>query len=325
MRKLYALLLAMALVLGIAGTAAAAETGMPLSGVAALTEDTLVLTLTAEQTNVSGTMTLEYDPQVLTFQEVETAGTLESLLNGQGTVTFGYALETSQAVEAGETVATVTFTRNTQDFTMVEVLVETWNETSGMDLYVSVPSQAGQTRFLDVPVDAWFYDHVEYVAQRDIMEGVGDRLFAPNEDMTRAMFVTTLGRMAGVQAGEYAASGFQDVAEDSWYTPYVNWAAAVGVTTGLSETEFAPNAKVTREQAATFLYRFGEVMGMDLTAHDALTFADADSVSGWAKQAVQWAASAGLMEGWDGNFHPKSAATRAQAAALLQRLDQMMG
>lgn len=325
MRKLYALLLALALVCSITGLVAAAETGELLSGTTALTDDTLVLTLTAGDTNLSGTLTVEYDPAVLALQELETTGTLESMVTGQGTLTMGYALETSKALEAGDVVAVVTFDRLTQDITMVDVRIDNWNQQTYGNLYVSVPSQAGQTRFVDVPATAWFYDYVEYVAHRDIMNGVGDRLFAPNANMTRAMFVTTLGRMAGVQAGEYPDAGFQDVEKDTWYTPYVNWAAAEGITTGMSATEFAPNGTVTREQAATFLYRFGEVVGLDMTMDDGMTFADAASVSDWARTAVNWAASAGLVEGWDGNFHPKAAANRAQAAALLQRLDLMMG
>lgn len=327
MRKLYALLLAAVLVFSVTGTALAVETKAPLSGAVTRTDDVLALALTAEQINVSGTLTLWYDPAVLTFKEVETAGTLDSLQTSSDSVTFGYAMETSQAAQAGDVVVTVYFTVMSQEPSMVDVRVENWNEQDGQDRYVSVSTVEGEPRFRDVPTSAWFCEEVEYVAQRGMMNGMGNRLFAPNGTMTRAMLVTVLGRMAGVQPGEYTTSSFKDVKDGAWYSTYVAWAERNGITNGISPDSFAPNHPVTREQAATMMYRYAQWAGCDVQADRwALEqFNDYKTVSHYATDAMAWATQTGILVGYNHLLTPCASTTRAQGATMMMRLDLLLG
>lgn len=177
--------------------------------------------------------------------------------------------------------------------------------------------QVPQTTFADVPASAWYYNAVEYVYENGLMSGVSGGRFAPNDTLTRAMLVQTLYAMEGRPAA--ASAGFADVASGDWYASAVNWAAANGVVSGVSETGFGPNNALTREQLALILYRFAQYKGYDVTGTSDLTaYADGSSVSGWAAEAMSWAVNAGLISGVGGNqIAPTGTATRAQVAQIL--------
>ena len=178
-------------------------------------------------------------------------------------------------------------------------------------------SQTPQTTFMDVPASAWYYDAVEYVYENGLMSGVSGGWFAPNDTLTRAMLVQTLYAMEGRPAA--ASAGFADVASGDWYASAVNWAAANGVVSGVSETGFGPNNALTREQLALILYRFAQYKGYDVTGTSNLAaYADGSSVSGWAAEAMGWAVDAGLISGVGGNqIAPTGTASRAQVAQIL--------
>lgn len=178
-------------------------------------------------------------------------------------------------------------------------------------------TQPPQTTFADVPASAWYYNAVEYVYENGLMSGVSGGRFAPNDTLTRAMLVQTLYAMEGRPAA--ASAGFADVASGDWYASAVNWAAANGVVSGVSETGFGPNNALTREQLALILYRFAQYKGYDVTGTSDLTaYADGSSVSGWAAEAMSWAVNAGLISGVGGNqIAPTGTATRAQVAQIL--------
>lgn len=177
--------------------------------------------------------------------------------------------------------------------------------------------QVPQTTFADVPASAWYYNAVEYVYENGLMSGVSGGRFAPDDTLTRAMLVQTLYAMEGRPAS--ASAGFADVASGDWYASAVNWAAANGVVSGVSETGFGPNNALTREQLALILYRFAQYKGYDVTGTSDLTaYADGSSVSGWAAEAMSWAVNAGLISGVGGNqIAPTGTATRAQVAQIL--------
>ena len=165
---------------------------------------------------------------------------------------------------------------------------------------------------------AWYFDAVYYATDAGLMQGVGNNLFSPNAPLTRAMFVTILGRLAG-QRGEVTAgfsNAFQDVPDGTWFTQYVAWAADKGIVLGHSPTAFAPNDPVTREQMAALMIRFCDYMEIVLIDHVDISFADADSISPWAHTSVMRAASVGLMQGDGGNFRPQATSTRAEVAQL---------
>ena len=152
------------------------------------------------------------------------------------------------------------------------------------------------------------------------MDGVGDNLFAPNSQTTRAQLVTILYRLEG-EPEVSGTSGFTDVEADTWYTDAVAWAAANGIVNGVSETEFAPGKDITREQLATILFRYAEAKGYDVSARaDLSAYPDADQIQSYATESVAWAVAEGLIQGFEDNtLRPAGNATRAQIATILMR------
>ena len=173
--------------------------------------------------------------------------------------------------------------------------------------------------FPDVTEGDWFYDAVRYAYETGLMDGVGDSLFAPNSQTTRAQLVTILYRLAG-EPEVSGTSGFTDVEADTWYTDAVVWAAENGIVNGTTDTTFAPGEDITREQLVTILYRYAESKGYDVSASADLSgYPDAGQVQDYAQPAMAWAVAEGIVEGVDGNLNPAGNATRAQIATILMR------
>ena len=193
------------------------------------------------------------------------------------------------------------------------------------------PAETEEGSFTDMQ-DHWAKEYVDFVVERGLFNGVSDTEFSPNTSMTRGMFVTAVGRLAGVGAegedseSEDAGSGttdFTDVSADSWYAPYVAWAAENGIVSGTTDTTFEPDRAITRQEMATLLSRYAEFAKIELTEGDTVTFTDSDEISDYAKAAVEAMASAGLIQGMgDGTFAPRQTATRAEVATLLARFMQ---
>ena len=181
---------------------------------------------------------------------------------------------------------------------------------------------AGWEPFDDADSGDWFYDCVVYVYENGLMDGVSDARFAPDGTVTRAQLVTILWRLEGEPAVNYLLP-FTDVAEGEWYTEAVRWAASEGIVNGVSDTEFAPGADVTREQFAAILYRYAQYRGYDVSIGEStniLSYADFDAVSEYAISAMQWACGEGIITGvTESTLVPQGTATRAQAAAMLMR------
>ncbi len=179
--------------------------------------------------------------------------------------------------------------------------------------------------FTDVKKSDWYYDAVRYARVNGFFGGVSKTLFAPGGTMTRGMFVTVLGRMAGVDPANYTeASEFSDVAADAYYAPYVQWAAKYGITNGTGGGKFAPDRLISREEMVVFFVRYLELFGVELdTGADITTTpSDLEAVSSWARDAVLKLWKTGLLNGSGGRFDPKGDASRAQAAALCMRMDK---
>ena len=190
------------------------------------------------------------------------------------------------------------------------------------------PEQTGQgeealTRpFADVADTDWFAQAVDFVYAKGLMVGTSDTTFGPYQTLSRAMVAAMLHRLAGTPAAK-TATGFSDVAADGWYGAAVAWAAENAVVSGLGDNRFAPLQDVTREQLAVMLFRYARAMGYDVSKTAELSaFADAGEVSDWAKEAMQWAVANGLLAGADGKLMPQGNATRAEAAAVMQRFCQ---
>ena len=195
-------------------------------------------------------------------------------------------------------------------------------------MYAELPAGAtvkavdAETAFPDVAEGAWYAPAVEFVAGRGLFQGT-DRGFEPQTTMTRAMLATVLFRLE-----DAAASGtnpFPDVAEGTWYTDAVTWASSVGIVNG-TDRGFEPDAPVTREQIAAMLCRYAALLGLDTTGRAGLdAFPDGGETSPWAAEAMAWAVSVGLFRGnADGTLNPGGNATRAEVAALLQRMVGLM-
>ena len=185
---------------------------------------------------------------------------------------------------------------------------------------VTVTFEQAPLPFPDVTEGDWFYDAVRCAYETGLMDGVGDNLFAPNSETTRAQLVTILYRLAG-QPEPGGDSGFSDVETGTWYTDAVAWAAENGIVNGVSDTEFAPGDDITREQLAAILYRYAAYQGYDVSQRADLSgFGDASSISGYAQEALSWAHAQGLVLGFeDGSLRPQGTASRAQIAAVLMR------
>ena len=173
-------------------------------------------------------------------------------------------------------------------------------------------------KFTDVDVNAWYHEDLDYVLAAGLMNGIG-KTFDPDGTVTRAMVVTVLYRIEGEP--DAPKSAFRDVPAGSWYEAAVNWAAANGVTFGVSGTQFAPNEPVTREQMVAFFCRYAKFKGCDVTASGTLEpFIDADKVSPWAADAMLWAKENELVNGMtDTLLLPKATGSRSQLCAVIHR------
>lgn len=167
----------------------------------------------------------------------------------------------------------------------------------------------------------WAEDDIAFTSARELFRGTTDTTFSPDRTMTRAMFVTVLGRMAGVEETAGTASRFTDVPADFWCAAYVNWAAENGIIDGYADGSFRPNAPVQREQMAKILRNFAKYLGENVDAKGSLArYTDRSSVSAWAVDPCIWATDSGLLQGrQDGRLDPHGQATRAQASAVLHR------
>ena len=172
----------------------------------------------------------------------------------------------------------------------------------------------------DVKAGDWYANAVNYVTLTGLMNGTGDG-FSPNLAINRGMMVTVLYRMAG-SPEVTAENPFTDVPADTWYTDAVIWASENGITAGTSETTFSPTNSLTREQLATFFYRFADFENPDpieITG-DLTGFTDAGQVASYATDAMKWAIGEGLISGTtETTLSPKATATRAQVATILMR------
>ena len=184
---------------------------------------------------------------------------------------------------------------------------------------VTVTFEQAPLPFHDVAEGDWFYDAVRYAYETGLMDGVGDSLFAPNSETTRAQLVTILYRLAG-EPEPGGDSGFADVAAGTWYTDAVAWAAENGIANGVSDTEFAPGDDLTRQQLVTIFYRYAESKGYDVSASADLSgYPDAGQVQAYAQPAMAWAVAEGIVEGMEGTLNPAGNASRAQIATILMR------
>lgn len=183
-------------------------------------------------------------------------------------------------------------------------------------------------RFDDVLADKWYTYAIDYMSNHGYMVGIEEKEFDLYSSMNRAQMITLLYRLAGAPAVEELGHPFADVADDVYYHDAVVWGYNNGIINGTSKTTFAPDRDVTRQQFATFLYRFS---GAGAVEEDFLeAYPDEHKVADYAREAMNWAVANGLIEGSQivrdmTALNPADNATRAQVSVIVYRyqLSQM--
>lgn len=265
----------------------------------------------------TGTLTVSARPSYV--GPTGNAVSVDRTENGKISVSPSYAAK-------GATVTITVTPDKDQELKSLEVIDQNGNSLPLTDLgngkfsfvmpagKVTVKSEFGKANayvnpYMDVQTNDWYFGAVQYVTENGLMNGTG-KGFEPNLATSRAMIWTILARMSDVNT---ASSG-------EWYAVAQQWAIANGVSDGTM-----PNGTITREQLAAMLYRYAVSKGMvkgPATA-DLSVFADANSVSNYAVEAMRWAVSTGLIGGMDGKLNPQGSATRAQVATMLMRFAEL--
>lgn len=177
--------------------------------------------------------------------------------------------------------------------------------------------------FADVNAGDWFYRDVLFSYEKGLMSGMDAAAFAPYANTTRAQIAVIFYRMEGSPAVE-GENSFTDVVRGSgtaWFYDAVTWAQQNGIMGGYSNSSFAPNDPITREQLAAIFYRYAQYKGYDTTQGGMAIreFDDYESISDYAMGAMAWAVNTGLVKGDSNLLYPKGTATRAELAALFHR------
>lgn len=178
--------------------------------------------------------------------------------------------------------------------------------------------------FTDVDTSLWYHEAIDYVLEKGYMNGTGRTLFEPNGKLTRAMLVQILYNMEGKPAVTGTVS-FKDVPDGTWYQGALAWAAANEIVLGYSDGTFHPGDPISREQLAAILFRYHGYKGRDISHRQSLAFTDAEAVSAWAQDAMQWAVAEKIVNGkGQGLLDPHGKTTRAQAAQMLMNYQKSL-
>ncbi|MBQ4562597.1 MAG: S-layer homology domain-containing protein [Clostridia bacterium] len=203
----------------------------------------------------------------------------------------------------------------------------------GLTLYMG--DRTMSTGFSDVKPSAWYYAAVTSVVKNGYMNGMSDTVFSPHTNITREQFVQILANIAGANTEEYkyVNSGFKDVPTGRWYSGAVAWAVERGYVSGMSATTFGTGHSIQRAALARMLYNYAAKNGIDIEGRGNLSvFADArefdKEANYWMVEPMLWAVDAGIISGMNMNgklcANPKGTATRAQAAVMLMKFDDLM-
>lgn len=176
--------------------------------------------------------------------------------------------------------------------------------------------------FDDVSYGDWFYNAVDFVEYNGLMTGMNETTFGPAELLSRAQFAVILWRMNGSPEVEYVEK-FPDVPEGIWYTDAVLWANEKGIITGYAHNgEFGPADNITREQMALMMHRYGNAKEYDVIQRAEFdSFVDAERVSSFAKEAMQWTVAKEIITGKQNGtaLEPQGNASRAECATIIMR------
>ena len=179
-----------------------------------------------------------------------------------------------------------------------------------------------EERFEDVKSTDWFFDAVQYIADKRVMKGTSVDYFEPIQPIVRAQFAVILHRLENEPKMPYKLK-FSDVQAGMWYTDAILWAENEKIVTGYEDSAlFGTADSITREQMAVMMYRYAKMKkyGLaDSTGFD--KFEDASSVSKFAQDAMRWAVGNGIITGKNNGtkLAPQGSASRAEGAEMLMR------
>lgn len=173
---------------------------------------------------------------------------------------------------------------------------------------------AGGSLFTDFTSEAWYFSHVDKAVSLGLFSGSGTS-FNPDKQITRAEFVAAMANLAGVDTSPYKGeTSFTDVSATDWYSGAVNWAVSQGVMSGMGNGQFRPNDSITREQICVAIANYSGISA----SGSSQPFADDETISSWAKNAVYACRDMGLISGVGDNlFAPQNNASRSQACVIV--------
>ncbi len=280
------------------------------------------------------TVTVDYDDDHGTVTASPKADSKGKIIVGQGsTITFtikpdsGYVIDevevdsknvkTSTSYKTTTTGATYTMSGILKN----QTITVTFEKASTTPSTPSTP--AWNNPFTDVSSSSTYYGAVKFVYENELFKGTTATRFSPNTTMTRAMFVTVLGRLAGVDVSRYKTSSFTDVPlnkDTEWYAPYVQWAVDFGIAQGYGNGKFGPNDEITHQQMYVFIYRYAMFVENQKINVDSvnLSMYDRTSVASWAESAVKYAQQKNFLVLSNSRVNPEGDALRWELATLLQ-------
>lgn len=314
---------------------------------------TVTVTVRASENTVSTMMNFKYDKNILTLTGISSPAEISAHKVTENGVSFACA--SSNDIMDGNPLVTLTFKYSSENEGSSSDLLLTTTERNEdkldmVDSYkivipgggsgtlpnpdkpVTVPDKpetdtdtTTENSFNDIDKAEWYNEYVDYVTEKGLMKGISDTVFAPNVSLTRAMLVMILSRIEDdIDITEKNA--FADVADGQWYTDVVSWATENGIVNGYSDGSFRPNAPITRQQLALILWRYAQYKGIDVSSDGTVMpeFKDISMIEPWAREAMSWACTNGIISGKDNNrLDPAGNATRAEVAAMVVRFLKM--
>lgn len=272
---------------------------------------------------VTGDVTITVNASRITYRVTLPESDNYTVAAAEGyTTTVAHGDPFQFTVEAAEGYQIDSVLAGQTELTADEDGVYTITVTNDVAITVSASSTAHvcpSAHFVDVNQAAWYHEAVDYCVANDLMNGVSATSFAPDMDVSRAMFITMIYRLEDSPevTGE---TTYTDVIAGAWYEDAVIWGTENGIVNGYNG-KFEPAVSITREQMAAMMQRYAAYAGNDTSAKaDVSNFVDSAQISSWATENVQWAVAVQLLHGTDHNqLLPQSSASRVQAATVLMR------
>jgi len=183
--------------------------------------------------------------------------------------------------------------------------------------------ETSKVTFTDIDTVDWAKDAIKALAEKGVINGKSEGIYAPDDKVTREEFVKIIIGAFDL-LNEDAGADFGDVDVSRWSYAFIATANELGIVSG-DGVNFNPTSEISRQDMAVVLYRTAEKLGIKLSG-DAESFKDSDDIADYAKEAVKALTAGGIINGMgDGTFAPKATVTRAQAAKVIYGLMSLVG